>query len=78
MPNILRTSTLVMLLIAVLGLTAGFVPAPVAGSPADPQKLPPTGVPWLDQIYYGEEPTGGNDNPVLVFVHGAQTYRQLN
>ncbi len=71
MPNILRTSILVMLLIAVLGLTASFVPAPVTVIPTDPQKLPLTGVPWLDQIYYGEEPSGGNNNPVLVFVHGA-------
>ena len=71
MPIRLRKSFLALLLIAILGLTAGFVPAPVAGGLADPQKLPPTGVPWLDQIYYGEEPTESDDKPVLVFVHGA-------
>jgi len=39
-------------------------------NPPDPQPLPPTGIPWLDNIYYGAIPAQKPDGPVLVFVHG--------
>ena len=46
-------------------------PAPVSAAPPAPlQKLPLTGYPALDNIYYGAEPPGSEARPVLLFVHG--------
>ena len=49
--------------------------APVFGesglaTPPDPQRVGPTGVDWLDNIYLGAAPPEAGDKPVLVFVHG--------
>ncbi|MEA3337611.1 MAG: hypothetical protein U9R25_17075 [Chloroflexota bacterium] len=49
-----------------LGLSA---PTAVA-SPPDPQPLSATGNCYMDNIFYGAVPPGGQHNPVLVFVHG--------
>ncbi|MEA3337610.1 MAG: hypothetical protein U9R25_17070 [Chloroflexota bacterium] len=38
--------------------------------PADPEQLPATGDCYRDNIFYGEVPPGGDQSPVLVFVHG--------
>ena len=68
----IRTLTAVTALVGLVAflLMAGSNPAPAAAVPSDPQPLPPTGVPWRDQIYYGAAPSGGGSLPVLVFVHG--------
>lgn len=38
--------------------------------PPTPQPLPPTGDCYRDNVFYGAIPPGGEQNPVLVFVHG--------
>jgi pimeloyl-ACP methyl ester carboxylesterase len=49
---------------------AGARPASMLEDPPDPQPLPPTGIDWLDHIYYGAVPPQADQQPVLVFVHG--------
>jgi hypothetical protein len=44
--------------------------ASVAERPPLPEQLPPTGNPVIDNIYYGAVPPGGEQAPVLLFVHG--------
>jgi pimeloyl-ACP methyl ester carboxylesterase len=39
-------------------------------APPEPKRRDATGVPALDNIYYGAEPGAGSSGPVLVFVHG--------
>ena len=56
------------LIILAIGSVAGAQPA--MDNPPDPQPLPPTGIAWLDNIYFGATPPQANDRPVLVFVHG--------
>jgi pimeloyl-ACP methyl ester carboxylesterase len=58
-------------LIVALATVAGVNAAPLLDQlPPDPQPLPPTGVAWRDNIYYGAVPPGGEESPTLVFVHG--------
>lgn len=53
-------------------LIAGMIVALPASSaePAVPERLPETGDCIVDNIYYGATPPGGEQAPVLVFVHG--------
>ena len=58
-------------LVAIAGAAASPVlSAEGQGNPPDPQPLPPTGIGWLDNIYYGAVPPQSDQAPVLVFVHG--------
>lgn len=66
--GILRRSLLAGGLAVLLALTA--VTGAAHADAPDPQPLPPTGNCTLDNIYYGAIPPGGDDNPVIVFVHG--------
>src|SRR3990170_6142304 len=65
----IRTLTALAIVTVLLGIT-GISAAPADATPPDPQQLPPTGIPWKDQIYYGAVPEGSESLPVLVFVHG--------
>ena len=56
------------IVILAIGSIAGAQPA--MDDPPDPQRLPHTGISWLDNIYYGAIPPQASDGPVLVFVHG--------
>ncbi|MEZ4767684.1 MAG: hypothetical protein R2844_04585 [Caldilineales bacterium] len=83
----------ILLALAVLAGVVG-APAPARAEqfrqtlPPDPQPLPRTGDCVVDNIFYGTVPPGGDDAPVLVFVHGLsglaldwwtdQTYAGLN
>lgn len=55
----------VLILGSALALTA-----PAQASPPDPQPRPSPGDCVAGQIYYGAVPPGGEQAPVLVFVHG--------
>lgn len=61
------TAGLLGALVLALALAPG---VSAAQTPPDPQQLPPTGVPWRDQIYYGATPPGSESLPVMIFVHG--------
>jgi len=64
---------LVVLLAAFLAGGGHAAVNPMIGAladPPDPQPLDPTGIAWLDNIYYGAVPPGAEEGPVLVFVHG--------
>lgn len=68
----------ILILVGALGATSldSLVP------PHPPQPLPPTGNCFHDNIFYGAVPPNGEDNPVLVFVHGlsglAQDWWSIN
>ena len=63
--------------LALSGLLALFLVAGMSvfsgaafAAPPDPQPLPATGNCYRDNIFYGAVPPGGQNSPVLVFVHG--------
>ena len=63
----LATSGIIALLV-LIGISITAVPA--YADPPDPQPLPATGNCYRDNIFYGAVPAGGQDAPVIVFVHG--------
>jgi hypothetical protein len=58
----------VLALCMVLGATV--LVSTAWADPPDPQPLPPTGNCYRDNIFYGAVPPGGENAPVIVFVHG--------
>jgi pimeloyl-ACP methyl ester carboxylesterase len=59
------------LLALTLAASLTLVPASaVHADPPDPQPLPPTGDCIRDNVFYGVVPPGGEQSPVIVFVHG--------
>lgn len=60
-----KTLTALVLALA-LSMFAGVA---LADAP-EPQPLPPTGNCYFDNVYYGAVPPGGENSPVIVFVHG--------
>ena len=63
----LATSGIIALLV-LIGISITAVPA--YADPPDPQPLPATGNCYRDNIFYGAVPAGGQNAPVIVFVHG--------
>ncbi|MEZ4767687.1 MAG: hypothetical protein R2844_04600 [Caldilineales bacterium] len=57
---------LAFLVLVIVSITA----VPVYADPPDPQPLPATGNCYRDNIFYGAVPPGGQNAPVIVFVHG--------
>jgi pimeloyl-ACP methyl ester carboxylesterase len=59
-----------ILLILALAVAFMVITQSVKASPPAPQPLPPTGDCYRDNVFYGAIPPGGEQSPVLVFVHG--------
>ncbi len=57
-------------MILVLAAALMAIARPAEASPPAPQPLPPTGDCYRDNVFYGAIPPGGEQSPVLVFVHG--------
>ncbi len=63
-----RKSRAFMILVLAAALMA--IARPAEATPPAPQPLPPTGDCYRDNVFYGAVPPGGEQSPVLVFVHG--------
>ena len=68
--NIVTKLVLSGLLAVLLGAAISVIPGAAFAAPPDPQPLPPTGNCFRDNIFYGSVPPGGQNSPVIVFVHG--------